>query len=88
MKPDIRSEPAATIRARLDAGFSAVQAGNMRRQMGASGAGADMQAFVERIVAEVRALAPAANFSESQQIVVNKKIQALQDAANRISNPR
>jgi hypothetical protein len=83
----VTPEPAELIRAKLDAGFAAVQTGKMRSQMGLADAGAVTRAEVEKTVAIVRAAIQAAHFTESQLAVVNKKIQALKDAAGRIDTP-
>ena len=78
--------PAELIRLRLDEGFAAVQTGKMRSQMGASDAGAVTRAYVDRTVATVRVAIQSATFTESQLAVINKKIQALKDAAGRIDS--
>ena len=76
--------PAELIRTRLDAGFAAVQTGNMRSRIGFSDASASTRAFVEETLASVRSALTTAHLSESQLAVVNKKIQALKDAVERI----
>lgn len=69
---------------KLDAGFAAVQTGKMRSQSGASDAAGDIRVYVENTVALVRDALRSADFTETQLAVVNKKIQALRDAAGRI----
>jgi hypothetical protein len=70
---------------KLDAGFAAVQTGKMRAQAGASDAASAMHDYVEKTVALVRDAIRSADLTESQLAVVNKKIQALRDAAARIN---
>jgi len=77
--------PAELIRTKLDAGFAAVQAGKMRSQSGAADAAKVAKAQVERTVTIVREAIQSAHLTESQLAVVNKKIQALKDAADRIN---
>lgn len=77
--------PAELIRSRLDAGFAAVQTGKMRAQMGSSDAAASTRDFVEKTLAVVRHALESAHLTESQLAVVNKKIQALKDAAERVA---
>src|SRR6266700_6676152 len=77
--------PAEFIRMKLDAGFAAVQTGRMRSQAGSSDAASDTRDYVEKTVALVRDAIRSADFTESQLAVVNKKIQALKDAAARIT---
>ncbi len=78
--------PTELIRLKLDAGFAAVQTGKMRSQVGASDAATSTREFVDETVAVVRQAIASANLSESQLAVVNKKIQALKDAAGRIGD--
>jgi TolA-binding protein len=78
------ASPAEFIRMKLDAGFAAVQTGKMRSQAGSSEAASDMRDYVEKTVAAVRDAIRSAEFTESQLTVMNKKIQALRDAAARI----
>ncbi len=77
--------PAELIRSRLDAGFAAVQTGKMRSQMGFADAAGSTREFVEKTLACVRQALVSAELTESQLAVVNKKIQALKDAANRVA---
>ncbi|MGD1068906.1 MAG: hypothetical protein ABSB15_02105 [Bryobacteraceae bacterium] len=79
--------PAEFIRMKLDAGFAAVQTGKMRSQSGASDAANDTRDYVEKTVALVRDALRSADLTETQLAVVNKKIQALRDAAGRIDSP-
>jgi hypothetical protein len=79
--------PAEFIRMKLDEGFAAVQTGKMRSQSGAADAASDVRVYVEETVVLVREAILAADFTESQLAVVNKKIQALRDAAGRIGAP-
>ena len=91
-QPETRAEvpeeaalpPTELIRMKLDAGFAAVQTGKMRSQMGATDASSSTREFVEKTIAVVRQALTAAHLTESQLAVVNKKIQALKDAADRI----
>jgi TolA-binding protein len=78
------ASPAEFIRMKLDAGFAAVQTGKMRSQSGSSDAASDTRDYVEKTVALVRDAIRSAEFTESQLVVMNKKIQALRDAAARI----
>ena len=78
--------PTELIRHKLDAGFAAVQTGKMPSQVGASDAATSTREFVDQTVAIVREAITSANLSESQLAVVNKKIQALKDAAGRITD--
>ncbi len=80
--PDL--SPAETIRSKLDEGFAVVQTGKMRSQMGGADAAASTRDFVAKTVASVREALKGAELTESQLAVVNKKIQALKDAADRI----
>jgi hypothetical protein len=83
--PEPALAPAELIRTRLDAGFAAVQTGKMRSQSGFTDAASTTKAYVEKTVAVVREAIQSANLTESQLAVVNKKIQALKDAAERIN---
>jgi hypothetical protein len=90
--PDLRAPqgehalaPAEFIRMKLDAGFAAVQTGKMRSQTGSSDAASAARDYVDKTVALVRDAIRSADFTESQLAVVNKKIQALKDAAARIT---
>jgi hypothetical protein len=74
--------PAEFIRMKLDAGFAAVQTCKMSSQADAAGT---MRDYVEKTVALVRDAIRLADLTESQLAVVNKKIQALRDAAARIT---
>jgi hypothetical protein len=64
-----------------------VQTGKMRSQSGASDAASAACEYVEQTVVLVRDALRSADFTESQLAVVNKKIQALRDAAGRIGTP-
>ncbi|MES1261130.1 MAG: hypothetical protein ABUS49_05270 [Acidobacteriota bacterium] len=76
--------PAERIRVKIDAGFSGAEKARQMQLVGSSVAAAEACEDVRKIVADVRALLPSAQFTESQLAVVNKKIQALKDAAERI----
>lgn len=79
--------PAELIRTRLDAGFAAVQTGKMRSQAGFADASTTTRQFVQQTLLVVREALQSANLTEAQLGVVNKKIQALKDAVNRIPTP-
>jgi hypothetical protein len=83
----VLAAPAEFIRMKLDEGFAAVQTGKMRSQSGASDAASAAREYVEQTVVLVRDALRSADFTESQLAVVNKKIQALRDAAGRIGTP-
>ena len=83
----VLAAPAEFIRMKLDEGFAAVQTGKMRSQSGASDAASAARDYVEKTVVLVRDAIRSADFTESQLAVVNKKIQALRDAAGRIGAP-
>ena len=76
--------PAEQIRVKIDAGFSGVEKARQMQLVGSAVAAAEACEDVRKIIAGVRALLPSAQFTESQLGVVNKKIQALKDAAERI----
>jgi hypothetical protein len=84
VKPAAPAESVELIRARLDAAFAAVQNGKMHSQIGGSDAGGAARKLVAEAEAAVRGAMASAQLTESQLAVVNKKIQALRDAANRI----
>jgi hypothetical protein len=87
MKAPITSLPAEQIRVKIDAGFSGVEKARQLQQVGSRVAAAEACEDVRKIITSVRELLPRAQFSESQMAVVNKKIQALKDAAERIGGP-
>jgi hypothetical protein len=76
------------IRVQIDAGFAGVEKARQMHQVGSRDAAAEAVETVRKIILQVRTLLPAASFSESQLGVVNKKIQALKDAAERMSIPK
>jgi hypothetical protein len=76
------------IRLRIDAGFAGVEKARQMHQVGSREAAAEAVEDVRRIVLQVRSLLPSASFTEAQLGVVNKKIQALKDAAERMSAPK
>lgn len=75
---------AEQIRLHIDAGFSGVEKARQMQQVGSRVAAAEAVEEVRRIIVKVRSLLPSASFTESQLGVVNKKIQALKDAAERV----
>ena len=77
--------PAEQIRVKIDVGFSGVEKARQMQLVGSPVAAAEAIEDVRKVVADVRALLPSAQFTESQLAVVNKKIQALKDAAERIA---
>ena len=79
--------PAEQIRVQIDAGFAAVERARQMQQVGSREAAAEAVEAVRKIILRVRALLPSVSFTESQLGVVNKKIQALKDAAERMSGP-
>ncbi|MDQ1472493.1 MAG: hypothetical protein QOJ99_3973 [Bryobacterales bacterium] len=80
----VDSSPAEQIRVQIDAGFAGVEKARQMQQVGSRVAAADAVEEVRKIIVRVRALLPSASFSESQLGIVNKKIQALKDAAERV----
>lgn len=85
---DAQAPVTEQIRSRIDAGFAGVEKARQMQQTGSREAAAEAVEAVRQIATQVRALIPLANFTESQLIVVNKKIQALKDAADRMSLPK
>jgi hypothetical protein len=80
----VDGNPAEQIRLQIDAGFSGVEKARQMQQVGSRVAAAEAVEEVRQIIARVRSLLPSASFTESQLGVVNKKIQALKDAAERV----
>jgi hypothetical protein len=80
----VDSNPAEQIRVQIDAGFAGVEKARQMQQVGSQVAAAGAVEDVKKIILKVRALLPSASFSESQLGIVNKKLQALKDAAERI----
>lgn len=76
------------IRALIDAGFATVEKARQLHQVGSREAAAEAVETVRKIVEQVRPLLPSASLSEGQLSVVNKKIQALKDAAERMTIPK
>jgi hypothetical protein len=83
----VEGNPAAQIRVLIDAGFSGVEKARQMQQVGSAVAAAEAVEDVRRIVVKVRELLPSACLGEAQLGVVNKKIQALKDAAERVAGP-
>jgi len=81
------ASPAEQIRVLIDAAFSGVEKARQLQQVGSREAAREASEDVRKVIASVRTLLPSAQFTESQLGVVNKKIQALKDAADRVGGP-
>lgn len=87
IKSSSEISPAEQIRLHIDAGFSGVEKARQMQQVGSRVAAIEAVEEVRRIITRVRSLLPAASFTETQLGVMNKKIQALKDAAERVGGP-